>query len=324
MSEHGLLTAGLPPRAKYIVYQLEECPSTGRLHLQGYVQLEKKARLAQVKEVLMDPAAHLEVARGTPAENKAYCTKAETRVGEEPYEYGEMGVGRGERTDLVAAFAQAAFEGTANLELFKEYPKQFLLHANRLSAVRELSTPRDKGFETELILVIGGTGLGKSTWVQDRLADREHQLGLPRPYDKEAGRWWDGYTGTEDVHIADFSPGSIPAQTMKRLCDATAARLEQKCITNGVLFRSQRVYVSTQYVIDSWYLRKADRDAMKRRVTQVVCFYSLGRYNTYDSYRAFERSEDHAWIAELEAPNLLFIGPQAQHPAPTWGGGREE
>jgi hypothetical protein len=62
----------------YIVWQEETCPDTGRIHLQGYVQFQEKARLAKAKKILLgdkNHRVHLEGAKGTPSENKTYCTK---------------------------------------------------------------------------------------------------------------------------------------------------------------------------------------------------------------------------------------------------------
>lgn len=76
----------------YIVYQEEKCPTTGRNHLQGYLQLVSKKRLNGAKgilQVLFGGHPHLEVARGSPQENFEYCTKAETRVSG-PYTMGKV------------------------------------------------------------------------------------------------------------------------------------------------------------------------------------------------------------------------------------------
>lgn len=59
----------------YLVFQREECPETKRRHWQGYLQLKTKSRLASVKKLIADPAAHWEVARGTATECQAYCMK---------------------------------------------------------------------------------------------------------------------------------------------------------------------------------------------------------------------------------------------------------
>lgn len=53
-------------------------------HMQGYIQFHNAMRFASVKKML--PRAHLEVAKGTPAQNIAYCSKE----GEEDfYEFGD-------------------------------------------------------------------------------------------------------------------------------------------------------------------------------------------------------------------------------------------
>lgn len=85
---------------RYVVYQYERAPDTGRLHVQGYIQLEKKQRLSFLKASI-DGRAHWELARGSPKENKAYCTKEESRhmVGDELGELTEAN-SQGKRSDI--------------------------------------------------------------------------------------------------------------------------------------------------------------------------------------------------------------------------------
>lgn len=65
---------------KFAVWQLESCPDTGRLHLQGYAELESPMRLAAFKRRLGDDRAHVEERRGSSAQAIAYCEKPESRV----------------------------------------------------------------------------------------------------------------------------------------------------------------------------------------------------------------------------------------------------
>lgn len=85
----------LPPddRVRYLVYQYEVCPTTGRMHVQGYVELTKACRFSGIKAALRLPdTVHMEKRQGTPAEARAYCMKQETRLpGTEPYEHGRFG-----------------------------------------------------------------------------------------------------------------------------------------------------------------------------------------------------------------------------------------
>lgn len=55
-------------KLKYIVFQKEVCPTTQRVHYQGYLQLKDPARVAGVKKVLGDEGAHVERRKGTHAE----------------------------------------------------------------------------------------------------------------------------------------------------------------------------------------------------------------------------------------------------------------
>jgi len=51
-----------------------ETGESGTKHLQGYVRLQRRIRFGRIKE-LISPRAHIEVARGTDAQNEEYCTK---------------------------------------------------------------------------------------------------------------------------------------------------------------------------------------------------------------------------------------------------------
>lgn len=65
---------------KEIGYQQERCPSSGRLHLQGYVLFAEPLRWKQVQTRLHIPGAHLEACVANVRMNRLYCSKAETRV----------------------------------------------------------------------------------------------------------------------------------------------------------------------------------------------------------------------------------------------------
>lgn len=61
----------LPSAHQYIVG--EEVGEQGTPHLQGYVYVENKMSLKQMKAKI--PRAHFEVAKDTPKQNRAYCSK---------------------------------------------------------------------------------------------------------------------------------------------------------------------------------------------------------------------------------------------------------
>ena len=66
---------------KYCVFQREVAPTTGQVHLQGFICFSKKMRRSSVKALqLFDrEVMWFEKARGTLKQCEAYCSKEETR-----------------------------------------------------------------------------------------------------------------------------------------------------------------------------------------------------------------------------------------------------
>lgn len=79
---------------RYVCWQLERAPDTGRLHLQGYVEFFKPQRLRAAQQALRAPTAHLEKRRGTRDQARDYCRKEESRV-QGPWEAGKWIGGQG-------------------------------------------------------------------------------------------------------------------------------------------------------------------------------------------------------------------------------------
>lgn len=64
-----------PDIFKYMCFGEEICPSTLKLHFQGYLELYSPARISAVKKYLKDDTVHLEKAKGDKEQNRAYCRK---------------------------------------------------------------------------------------------------------------------------------------------------------------------------------------------------------------------------------------------------------
>lgn len=64
---------------RYLVYGRETAPETNTPHLQGYIYFENAIRFNTVRgsEYLgrLSNAPHIEMAKGTPEQNRIYCTK---------------------------------------------------------------------------------------------------------------------------------------------------------------------------------------------------------------------------------------------------------
>jgi len=128
----------------YIVYQLEEGEETGTPHFQGYIQLKSRKRCAQVSRVL-GGRANVRRAAGTAEQNKAYCTKLDTRK-EGPFEFGEMTT-KGKRKDIEAFVAEMKENVMSDAEILERHPNilakypRFVSTSRRILAESNLADP---------------------------------------------------------------------------------------------------------------------------------------------------------------------------------------
>lgn len=120
----------------YYCYQKEICPTTGRDHWQGYLELLGTRKLVGQTlkdQVFLDQSVHIEPSRGTQEQNIIYCSKLESKIGDF-VEWGEKKK-QGARSDLdeIAALAPtytarklvAIFGGNAlrHIHMIKTYQK---------------------------------------------------------------------------------------------------------------------------------------------------------------------------------------------------------
>lgn len=78
----------------FMAWQYETCPTSHRLHIQGYVYFTNAKRFDVVKKLVhtwCGVYAHFVVPRGTPQQNAVYCSKEESRVpGTLPFTFGVL------------------------------------------------------------------------------------------------------------------------------------------------------------------------------------------------------------------------------------------
>lgn len=201
----------------YVVAQLERCPTTGRDHVQGYIQLDKAEDLKVVQKKYLRPNCHVEVPGGTPQQNKVYCTKDETKIGIR-IERGTMSE-QGDRNDLVKMAEE--LKAGVPLELVADHnPAQFIRLERGLRAYATMvqrPLPRNK---PNVYYLWGRPGCGKSRIVASRFEKAYFAT------DTKQG-WFDGYTGEKTVVFDDFE-GNFPLKEMLRLLDYGPLRLQVK------------------------------------------------------------------------------------------------
>lgn len=183
---------------RFAIWQLESAPSTGRLHLQGYLEFEVSMRLSSVKRFLSAESCHLEGRRGTRDQAIAYCRKEESHVAG-PWEVGRAHLRPGKRTDIDEV-TDLILSGKPLLELVAEYPVQFVRNHRGFEYVsRSLAFQRQVPWRDVKVMVYWGeSGTGKTRLA---FADAGNDI-----YSLPQGEriWFDGYIGQTHLLLDDY------------------------------------------------------------------------------------------------------------------------
>ncbi|QIK03930.1 replication-associated protein [Northern red-backed vole stool-associated circular virus 16] len=245
----------LDGKIKYAVGQVEVGKETARQHFQFYVQLCRSQRLSWLKTNISNEA-HWEPARGTPQQNKDYCTKEDTRLAG-PWEYGVMGKagktsGLDEATELIR-------QGVPAHEVAEFFPVVWVKHGRGLMDLRKsLQRPIDRrnfGPEgPELWVLWGESGSGKSRFANDMWPDAYWKP----PYTN----WWDGMRAMRQSFLMT-SRMCMRLGDFQRLIDRYPYWVEIK--GGYVPMLAKRYVITSNRDPETWYERAdKDRSVMRR------------------------------------------------------------
>lgn len=124
---------------------------------------------------------------------------------------------------------------------------------------------------TEVIVIQGPTGTGKSRWAMDTYQDA---------YWKQRSQWWDGYADHGSVVIDEFY-GWLPFDLLLRLCDRYPLLVESK--GGQVNFTAKTIVITTNQVPALWY-KNVYFNSFIRRVSRWIVMPTLGTLLEFDNY----------------------------------------
>lgn len=218
----------------------------GTPHLQGYLWFKNARGFNSVKRSLPE-RAHIEPARGTPEQNKKYCSKQG-----DFYEDGECPI-KGKRTDIESA-AQLLKEGKPLLALEKDHLPTLIHYWSGFEKYRKAILRRKKGrrpYQRATFWIWGPARKGKT----NKAMDIVHENLLP---DEEYYEWApatgfiDGYDGERIAVFDDFKAEHMAFEVWLQITDPW----HNPCInvkgSSTAFIADICIFTSIQKPVDLW------------------------------------------------------------------------
>lgn len=244
----------------------DERGENGTPHLQGYIYFRCPRAFTSVANSLGEPRAHVERARGSPNQNKEYCSKQHVI-----FEHGECPQ-QGRRIDL-ENIRKCIENGATDVEIASQSFATWCQYGRRFSDYRRLLQVRPRRWKSVVVWIWGETGTGKTRFVHeldDVGVKRQINVSLERyegsVVDDLRGlyiavdpsfSWTDGYEGQDSVLIDDYR-GECPLASFLRLLDRYPMQVPVK---GGFTEWSPKIiYITSNLLPRSCYASKTQEE----------------------------------------------------------------
>lgn len=237
---------------KYVLMGLEKCPSTGRMHWQGYVIFKFQKSIKSAQKYLKP--RHVEIMRKGTFTNYKYCKKD----GNVALEIG-MPPLQGQRTDLIK-LKDDILEGRSTVnEITETDPYMFHMYGRTMMKLEDLRY--DKNIRSEMtkgIWYYGPTAVGKSHKAFEGFYDDPSKFYV-WPRDKD---WWDNYKQQEIVIINDFR-GQIPYDRLLELLDKWPTWVSRRN-RPPINFTSKKIIITSSLSPEECYHNRHAQDNIEQ------------------------------------------------------------
>lgn len=256
------------PKFRYIIGQLETCPTSGKAHIQGYMEFTSKQSIKQIQAIMH--GVHLEQRQGTQAEARNYCIKKDTRLSE-PYELGSLSTNQGSRTDITMIRTLMS-ENISLKNIILHYCSNYQTIRIAEKLFQYNAKPRQPENPPTILWYYGETGTGKTRHVFDYYHDI---------YPSFSYKWWDGYEQNEVILIDDMRKDYAKFHVLLKLLDRFPHIVQTKGGTTHI--NSPTIIITSAYHPAELYDTREDISQLLRRITTIVKFPQdaecLGKYS---------------------------------------------
>lgn len=268
---------------KYLVCGEEEGES-GTPHLQGYVQFPSPRSFNAVKK-LFSGNPHLEVAKGTGAQNLAYCTKEGNILvqrGTMPQDPKQAGAAYWEdMLEKIKTGKKDEIDAKAQITLCHQIEHLAKQHAPKLPSIASMDHE----------WYYGASGTGKS-----RKAREEN----PEAYIKGLNKWWDSYQGEDVVIIEDLDKFNVAmGGDLKRWLDHYSFPAEIK--GGGMNIRPKKIIITSNYSISEIWEDQQTVEAITRRCK--VTHFPIIKSGIKENKKEEEKEEKPRFTPDFEEYN---------------------
>lgn len=259
----------------YLICQAE---LVGHLHLQGYVQFKNNKRLTALKKI--NQRAHWELRKGTHAEARDYCKKADSRVNG-PWELGTERDSQGKRTDLEAIGALVKAKKT-DYEIVEQVGAQAAKFSKHINFLRFVYTEADSDRQLQgvrVLVLYGATGTGKTYAAVNYIAGNKDYYICEAPSHSSSKVWFDGYQGQRTLILDDFAGSFCAFRFLLRLLDVYKLKIE---IKGGHVWAVWTTVVITSNIHPSGWYEHIDTSPLARRINEIRLVEHQGTYKKID------------------------------------------
>lgn len=248
-----------PAGYKFMMCQVERAPTTGKLHIQGFMCMTRAIGMRRACQIL-GGHCHVEIMRGRIEDNELYCGKDETQV-RGPWKFGTPPQ-QGKRTDWAAVKELCAL-GKSEEEIYTEAPH--LANCCRgVDKLRTLFGPKPPTYrDVRVIVMYGAPGTGKS---------HRGRITYPDAYcitgKYHEGKSFDGYTCERCLILDEWRDWEWPLTFMNSVLDKWKLMLQ--CRYNNKYAQWDTVIVITNDRPDYVYAADASAPSFQRRIKDRV------------------------------------------------------
>jgi len=242
----------------YFCLGLEIAPTTGKYHYQIYFYFENQRTLGSLIKKLK--GRHVEIAKGSPEENRTYCMKEGNFI-----EEGKLPK-QGERSDLGLILDSIKDENKSELAIATEQPDKWCQYGKRFEAYRMLLRGEKRKWETLVIINWGVSGTGKT-----RAAYEKYPNIVPVIMSGDTNcPFISGYAGEDEVLFDDFTPRMCNREYVLKLLDRYPMQANIK--GGSVNWKPRVVVITTNENPTKWYEQDA---AFIRRISEINFFQKV-------------------------------------------------